>query len=86
MPTVVAAVVRRGCAFSGDATARVVGDVRGRRDGPPRPFVCRTVMIARARAPGRFGDVGPARQWWMWLRVVNACGARGSGSTAPLDL
>jgi hypothetical protein len=27
MPTVVDAVVRRGCAFSGDATARVVGDV-----------------------------------------------------------
>jgi hypothetical protein len=30
MPTVVAVVVRCGCAFSGDAAARVVGDV-GRR-------------------------------------------------------
>jgi hypothetical protein len=27
MPTVVAVVARRGRAFSGDATARVVGDV-----------------------------------------------------------
>jgi hypothetical protein len=37
MPTVVPAVVRGGCAFSGGATARVVGDmgpdVTGRR-GP----------------------------------------------------
>jgi hypothetical protein len=29
MPTVVAAVMRRRCAFSGGATARVVGDVGG---------------------------------------------------------
>jgi hypothetical protein len=50
MPTVVAAIVRRGHAFSGDATARVVGDVGGRRDGPPRPLDRRVVMIARARA------------------------------------
>jgi hypothetical protein len=63
MPTVVAAVVHRGRAFSGDATVHVVGDVGGGRDGPPRPFGCRVVMIARARAPGRFGDVGSARQW-----------------------
>jgi hypothetical protein len=63
MPTVVAAVVRRGRAFSGGATARVVGDVGGGRDGPPRPFGCRVVIIARARAPGHFDDVGPARQW-----------------------
>jgi hypothetical protein len=27
MPTVVAAVMRRGCTFSGGATASVVGDV-----------------------------------------------------------
>jgi hypothetical protein len=61
MPTVVATVVRRGRAFSGDATARVVGVVGGGRDGPPRLFGCRAVMIARARAPSRFGDVGPIR-------------------------
>jgi hypothetical protein len=63
MPTVVAAVMRGGRAFSGGATAQVVGDVGGGRDGPPRPFGCRAVMIARAHAPGHFGDVGPARQW-----------------------
>jgi hypothetical protein len=41
MPTVVAAVVRRGRAFSGDATVCVVDDVGGGgggRDGPPRLF------------------------------------------------
>jgi hypothetical protein len=63
MPTAVAAVVRGGHAFSGGAILRVVGDVGGRRDGPPRPFGCRVVMIARARAPGHFGDMGPALQW-----------------------
>jgi hypothetical protein len=30
MPTVVAAVVQRGRAFSGDATVHVMGDVGGR--------------------------------------------------------
>jgi hypothetical protein len=63
MPTVVAAVVRRGRAFSGGATARVVGDVGGGRDGPSRPFGCRAVMITRARAVGRFGNMGPTRRW-----------------------
>jgi hypothetical protein len=63
MPTVVAAVVCGGRTFSGDATARVVGDVGGRHDGPPRPFGCRALMITRACAPVRFGDVGPAHQW-----------------------
>jgi hypothetical protein len=63
MPIVVAAVMFRGRAFSGGATACIVGDVGGGRDGPPRPFGCCAVMIARARAPGHFGDVGPARQW-----------------------
>jgi hypothetical protein len=59
MPTVVAAVVRRGRTFSGDATARVVG---GGHDGPLRLFDYRIVMITCARVPGRFGDVGPTRQ------------------------
>jgi hypothetical protein len=63
MPTVVAAVVRCGRAFSGGATARVVGDVGGGRDGPPRPFGCRAVMIVHARVPCRLSVVGPARQW-----------------------
>jgi hypothetical protein len=31
----------------------------GGRDGPPRLFGCHAVMIARARAPGRFGHGGP---------------------------
>jgi hypothetical protein len=61
MPTVVAALARRGRAFSGDATAHVVGDVGGGRDGPPWLFGYRTVMITRVRAPGRFSVVGPAR-------------------------
>jgi hypothetical protein len=50
MPTVVAAVVRRGRAFSSVVAARVAGDVGGRCDGPPRPFGCRAVMIVHARA------------------------------------
>jgi hypothetical protein len=76
MPTVVAAVVRGGRAFSGDATACVVGDVGGGRDGPSWPFDCRVALIAHARAPGHFGDVGPARQWQTRPPAVNACGAR----------
>jgi hypothetical protein len=63
MPTVVAAVVLDGRTFSGGAAARVVGDMGCGRDGPPRLFGCRAVMIAHARAPGRFGDVGPTHQW-----------------------
>jgi hypothetical protein len=62
MPKVVVAVVRRGHAFSGGVAARRVGDVGGGRDGPPRPFGCRTVMIAHARTPGRFSVVGPAHR------------------------
>jgi hypothetical protein len=50
MPIVVAAVARRGCTFSGDATARVVGVVGGGRDGPPRLFGYLVVMITRACA------------------------------------
>jgi hypothetical protein len=57
MPTAVAAVVCGGCAFSGGATTRVVGDMRGGRDGPPRPFSFRAVMITHARAP----DISA---WW----------------------
>jgi hypothetical protein len=56
----VAAVARHGRTFSGDATARVVGDVGGGRDGPLWLFGCRIVMIACVRAPFRFGMVGPA--------------------------
>jgi hypothetical protein len=62
MPTVVAAAVRCGRAFSGGATARVVGDMGGGRDGPPRLFGCRAVMIVHACVRGRFGVVGPARR------------------------
>jgi hypothetical protein len=62
MPTIVATVVRHGCAFSGDATARVVGDVGGGRDGPLRLFGFHAVMTVHARTPGRFGVVGSARQ------------------------
>jgi hypothetical protein len=80
MPTVVAAVVRGGRAFSCGAVALVVGDVGCGRDGSLWPFGCRAVMIMRARAPGHFGDVGPARQWRMRPPAVNACSARGSGS------
>jgi hypothetical protein len=62
MSIVVAAVVRRGRAFLGGAATRRVDDVGGGRDGPPRPFGCRAVMIAHARTPGRFSVVGPARR------------------------
>jgi hypothetical protein len=61
MPTVVAAVVCSGRTFSGGAIVRVVGDVGVGDDRPPRPLGTRAIIIARA--PGRFGDVGPARQW-----------------------
>jgi hypothetical protein len=59
MPTVMAGAVRRGRAFSGDATAHVVGDVVGGRGGPPQLFGCHAVMIARVR---RSVVVGPACQ------------------------
>jgi hypothetical protein len=62
MPRVVAAVVHHRRAFSGGATTRVVGDVGCGRDGPPRLFGYHALMIAHARAPTRFGVVGPARQ------------------------
>jgi hypothetical protein len=62
MTMVAAAIVRCGRAFSGGATAHVVGDVGGGRDRPPRPFGRRAVMIAHAHAPDCFGAVGPAHQ------------------------
>jgi hypothetical protein len=52
----------RGRAFSGGAAAQSGRRVGGGRDGPPRPFGCRVVMIAHARTPGCFGVVGPARR------------------------
>jgi hypothetical protein len=66
MPIVVAAIVRSGRAFSGGAAVRVVGDVGGGRDGAPRPFGCRVVMIVHARMSGCFRR-GGAR-----LSVVDA--------------
>jgi hypothetical protein len=72
MTAVTAAVVRCGLAFSGSATARVVGDVGGGRDGQSRPFGCRALMIVHAHAPCCFGVVGPARQWQMQPPAVNA--------------
>jgi hypothetical protein len=62
MTMVAAAIVRCGRAFSGGATAHVVGDVGGGRDGPPRPFGRRTVMIAHARVADCFGAVGRSCQ------------------------
>jgi hypothetical protein len=58
MATVVAVVVRCGRAFSGGTTAGIMDDMADRRDGAPRPFGYRAVMIARARVPDRFGVVG----------------------------
>jgi hypothetical protein len=75
MTVVVAAVVHCGRAFSGDTIMSVVGDVGGGRDGPPRPFGCRAVMITHARATCRFGVVGSAHQWQMRQPAVNARGA-----------
>jgi hypothetical protein len=86
MIAVVAAVVRCGRAFLGGATARIVGDVGGRRDGPPRHFGCRTVMVAHARASCGVGVVGSARQWQVQPPVVNARGTHGLGSAAPPGL
>jgi hypothetical protein len=62
MTAVTVVVVRCGRAFSGVATAHVVGDVGGGRDGPLRPFGCRAIMIARVRVSCCFGVVGSARQ------------------------
>jgi hypothetical protein len=72
MTEIMAVVVHCGRAFSGGATARVVGDVGDGCDGPPRPFGCRTVMIAHARASCRFGVVGSACQWQMQPPAVSA--------------
>jgi hypothetical protein len=72
MLTVVAAVVHGKRAFLGGAATRVVGVVG--------------VVIAHARAPGRFGAAGPACPWQTQLPAVNAHTARGLGSMAPLDL
>jgi hypothetical protein len=85
MPTVVAVVVCCRRAFSGGATARVVGDAGGGCDGPSWPFGCRAVMIAYARVPCRLSVVGPpvsGRRSHLQLM----CTARGLGSMAPLDL
>jgi hypothetical protein len=86
MPTVVAVIVRGGHAFSGGATTRIVGDVGDGRDGAPRPFSFRAVMIAHARTSDRFGAVGPACWWQTKPPAVNACGARSFGSATPADL
>jgi hypothetical protein len=83
MTAVVAVVMRCGHTFSGGTTARVVGGVGGRRDGPSRHFGCHAIMIAHARASYRFGVVGSVRQWQMQPPIVNACSTRGSGSAAP---
>jgi hypothetical protein len=77
MVAVVAAVVRCGHAFSGSATASVVDDVGGGRDGAPRPFSYRAVMIVRARGSDRFSTVGPVCHRRTASPVVNAHGARG---------
>jgi hypothetical protein len=84
MAAVVAVVMCGRRAFSGGTAARVVGDVGGGRDGVPRPFSCHAVMIARARSSGRFGAVWPVCQRQTRSPVVNARGARGFGSAAPL--
>jgi hypothetical protein len=78
MAVVVAAVERSGCTFSGGASVGVVDDVGGGREGASRPFGCHTVMIAHARAPGRFNTVGPVGQRHTVLPVVNARGVRSS--------
>jgi hypothetical protein len=86
MPKVVAAVVRRGRAFSGDATMRVVGIVGGGRDGPPWLFGCRAVMITCARTPGRFSVVGPlVSDGRCCLHLMRATRAA-RGARLPLDL
>jgi hypothetical protein len=86
MPTVMAAVVCGGRAFSGGAAARIVGNMGCRRDGPPRPFSCRAVMIAHERAPGRFGVVGLTCQWQMQSPAVNVHGARFGEHGSPRSI
>jgi hypothetical protein len=85
MPTVVVVVVRRERTFSGDATARVVGDAGGGCDGLPWLFGCRAVMIAHASAPAisvRWAPIVSGR--CSRLQLMRA--ARGLGSMAPPDL
>jgi hypothetical protein len=63
MAAAVTAIVRGGRAFSGDATARGVDDMgQTQRDAAALPY--RTVMMARACAPSRFGLVGPSYRRW----------------------
>jgi hypothetical protein len=87
MVMVVAAAVRSGCAFSGGAAAGIVGDVGGGRDGAPRTFGCRAVIIAHVRAclavSARW--VLPVSDGWRCVQLMRA--ARGVfGSVAPPDL
>jgi hypothetical protein len=86
MAVVVVAVMRCGRAFSGGATACVVDDVGGVRDGTPQPLGYRVVMIARARVPDRFGVVGPGCRRRTATPAVNAHGARGFEGAAPPEL
>jgi hypothetical protein len=86
MAAAMAAVVRSGRTFSDSAGAHVVDDIGGRHDGVPRPFGCRAVMIARARASDRFNAVGPASQRQIVSPVVNARDARGSWERGSPDL
>jgi hypothetical protein len=72
------AVVRSERAFSGGTVVRVVGNVGGGCDGAPRPFGSHAVMIAHARASGRFSTVGPVGQRQAASPAVSARGARGS--------
>jgi hypothetical protein len=58
----------------------------GGRDGPPRLFGCRAVMMARVHATGRFGRGGVHSSVTSVAICRNARSARGSGSVAPMDL
>jgi hypothetical protein len=52
------------------------GRCGGGRDGAPRPFGCRAVMIAHACVHGRFSRVGLAGQRRTALPAFNGCDAR----------
>jgi hypothetical protein len=87
MVAVVAVVMRSGRAFSGGAAANVVDDVGDGRERAPRPFGCRAVMIAHARASGHFSTVGPTSQRQTVSPAVNMHAARVVlESVAPPDL
>jgi hypothetical protein len=77
--------MRRGRAFSGMATARVVGDVGADVTGRSGPLVAAPLLMrVRLAVLATWGQLVSGRCGY--LQLMRPARARGSGSAAPLDL